>query len=142
MKRCLPLLLCLCWLLSGCGVQPSQPEVMEPPQLEAYLEQVEHLAPTIRNYGETDGYTQLNDPELLVHVLYPTGELPQLEQAVEQWIDETVAYYTADVRESGLPQNEVAELNVDYNSFQQGDLEKCVNQTIMEHIRKMSTSGI
>ena len=122
MKRCLPLLLCLCWLLSGCGVQPSQPEVMEPPQLEAYLEQVEHLAPVNRDYGETDGYTQLNDPELLVHVLYPTGELPQLEQAIEQWIDETVAYYTADVRESGLSQNEVAELNVDYNSFQQGDL--------------------
>ena len=27
-------------------------------------------------------------------------------------------------------------------SFQQGDLEKCMNQTRMEHIRKMSTSGI
>jgi len=57
--------------------------------------------------------------DLVVHILYPTGDIPALNHAIQEWVTDTVAYYQAEAEGSG-GNEDAAELTVEYNSYLTG----------------------
>ncbi len=102
---------------SGCSqpMNPTEPEDEAVPEvLEQALEQVDELEMPVREYGESYGFNQL-DGILLSHILYPVGEMEPLNEAIESWIDEQVAYYEEDAKDY-VQDDLKAELTVEYES--------------------------
>lgn len=82
--------------------------------LEEALEKVDELETPVREYGEAYGFNQL-DGDLMVHILYPVGEIEAVNTAIEDWIDAQVEYYETDARDY-VRDNLKAELTVEYES--------------------------
>lgn len=82
--------------------------------LEEALVNVDELETPVREYGEAYGFNQL-DGDLMVHILYPVGEIAAMNAAIEDWIDEQAAYYEADAKDY-VRDDLKAELTVEYES--------------------------
>ena len=82
--------------------------------LEEALDNVDELETPVREYGEAYGFNQL-DGDLMVHILYPVGEIEAMNTAIEGWIDEQATYYEADAKDY-VRDDLKAELTVEYES--------------------------
>lgn len=115
MKKIFPaILLIISLMLTGCGL--GQGRQNEPdPILNEYLTHLDFLATPVREYGEGTAVVQM-EKHLMVRIMYPEGEIQTLNEEMESWIQETIAYYEED---SGtVPEGqENAELTADYNSY-------------------------
>ena len=130
-KHIVYFLLTICLLLSGCGKQQLEPpaeepavvedaaevqqEAVEAASLEEYLNHLPLLEAPVHEYGEGAGYIQLED-ELMVRILYPEGEITALNEAIEEWVDETVVYYQEE-SVGANEQGDSAELTAEYDSY-------------------------
>ena len=132
-KRILYFLVLLCLLFSGCGkeekcneeVVTTEEAIPEEQQtslesvgeltLEDYLNEKQLLESPIREYGEEEGFIQMED-DMVVHILYPKGELENLDKVIEDWVMETVAYYQEESEGSSEP-GYSAELAAEYDSY-------------------------
>ncbi len=85
------------------------------PLLAGYLSGLDVLEVPVREYGENTGHILLEE-DLVVHILYPTGEIPALNHEIQKWVTDTVAYYQAEV-EGSSGDGDAAELTVEYNSY-------------------------
>lgn len=142
-KNILYLLVILCLIFSGCGKENAENlieesatteetfdtveettqeaekettlEVVEDLMLEDYLNEYHLLESPVREYGEEAGFIQMED-DMVVHILYPEGEIVALNKAIEDWVTETVAYY----QEESIGSSEYgdsAELTAEYDSY-------------------------
>ena len=124
------ILLILCLLLSACGKKEEKTEeasktVENVPStdqqssqevtIESYLEEVSLLETPIREYGEEAGYVQL-EGDLVVRILYPEGEITDLNKEIVDWVNETVAYYQEESI-GAMEEGETAELTAEYESY-------------------------
>lgn len=132
-KRILYFLVLLCLLFSGCGKEEKRNEevvtteeaIPEEQQtslesvgeltLEDYLNEKQLLESPIREYGEEEGFIQMED-DMVVHILYPKGELENLDKVIEDWVMETVAYYQEE-SEGSSELGYSAELAAEYDSY-------------------------
>ena len=130
-KRIFALLLIVCLFMTGCS-QPQKPSLEGSEQdsssmidankeevLEKYLSNLDILESPIREYGEDTGVVQL-DEELMVRILYPEGELADLDKKITDWVDNTVAYYQVEAKGSS-ESGDSAELTAEYDSFVVGN---------------------
>lgn len=109
-KSILYFLIILCLIFSGCGKDKE-----ENLTLEDYLNEYPLLEAPVREYGEEAGFIQMED-DMVVHILYPEGELENLNKAVEDWVIKTVAYYQEESIDSSKSGNS-AELTAEYDSY-------------------------
>ena len=96
----------------------SQAPVVIPsvtPLLEDYLSELNILETPAREYGESTSFIQMGE-DLVVHVLYPEGDLPELDQAVEAWVSDIVTYYETEASNSSV-NGDADERLVDYCSY-------------------------
>lgn len=129
MKKYLSILILLCLCLTGCTKQPndslqntetSQSEFSSDSLLEEYLSNLPILETPIREYGESTAFVQLED-DFGVRIGYPETELPTLNEAIQNWVEDTVTYYENEV--ANTEQNDyLAELTADYDSYLIGDI--------------------
>ncbi|MBQ6845027.1 MAG: polysaccharide deacetylase family protein [Agathobacter sp.] len=131
-KRIFVFLIMLCVLFTGCS-QPQSPlneesendtsnmtdENTQDDVLEEYLSNLDILESPVREYGDDAGFVQL-DEELMVRVLYPEGELSDLNNSIVNWVENTVAYYQVEAKGS-KDSGDSAELTAEYESFVLGD---------------------
>ena len=82
--------------------------------LEEALEKVDELESPVREYGESYGFSQM-DGDLMVHILYPVGDIEAMTENIEAWIDEQTAYYEEDAQDY-VRDDMKAELTVEYES--------------------------
>ena len=139
-KKLLCLLMLVCFLCTGCS-QPQKPqepsstaedsvplepsyatdpasEATEPPVsplLEDYLTESTLLEAPVREYGESISHMQMEE-DFVARILYPSGDLESLDTAVENWVQQTAAYYQAESVGSNAD-GDSAELTVDYSSY-------------------------
>lgn len=140
-KKLLCLLMLFCFLCTGCN-QPQQPQDppstsedpdslepshatdqgaekgAEPPVgslLEDYLTGSNLPDSPVREYGESASHIQMEE-DFVARILYPTGDLDLLDAAVENWVQQTAAYYQAESVGSSAD-GDNAELTVDYSSY-------------------------
>ena len=139
-KKLLCLLMLVCFLCTGCS-QPQKPqepsstaedsvpleasyatdpasEATEPPVsplLEDYLTESTLLEAPVREYGESISHMQMEE-DFVARILYPSGDLESLDTAVENWVQQTAAYYQAESVGSSTD-GDSAELTVDYSSY-------------------------
>lgn len=140
-KKLLCLLILFCFLCTGCS-QPHQPpdppsasedpvpleptHATEPgseedtespvsPLLEDYLTESNLLDAPVREYGESASHMQMEE-DFVARILYPTGDIEALDTAVENWVQQTVAFYQNESVASGAD-GDSAELTVDYSSY-------------------------
>ena len=131
MKKLVIFILCLCMFITGCS-QPKNPSVegteqdtssaiteKEDDVLEEYLSNLDILESPVREYGDDTGIVQL-DEELMVRILYPEGELTDLDKEVAEWVESTVAYYQVEAKGSS-ESGDSAELTAEYESFVVGN---------------------
>lgn len=142
-KNILYLLVILCLIFSGCGKENAENlleestaieetsyivkettqeaeketslEVVEDLTLEDYLNEYPLLESPVREYGEEAGFIQMED-DMVVHILYPEGEIEVLNNTIEGWVTETVVYY----QEESIGSNEYGdsvELKAEYDSY-------------------------
>ncbi len=76
-------------------------------------------AEPVQEYGENAGYIRMEE-DLVVRIAYPEGSLTVLNQAIEDWIAETVTEYQKEAAGSSK-YGSSAELTADYNSYLQED---------------------
>lgn len=86
------------------------------PLLEGYLTEDNLLETPVHEYGESTSYLLMAD-DLVVRILYPTGEISQLNESIENWITDTVAYYHSTEPAQDQKKEEAAELTVEYSSY-------------------------
>ena len=117
MKKYLSILIIFMICLFGCSASPEPSTDTEPigDLLEEYIKNPDILTTPVREYGENTGYV-LMEEELSVRIAYPEGTLTVLNQAIENWIAETVDYYQKEAAGSGA-NGEPAELTADYSSY-------------------------
>ena len=139
-KKLLCLLMLVCFLCTGCN-QPQKPqepsstaedsvplepsyatdpasEATEPPVsplLEDYLTESALLEAPVRKYGESISHMQMEE-DFVARILYPSGDLESLDTAVENWVQQTAAYYQTESVGSSAD-GDSAELTVDYSSY-------------------------
>ena len=127
-KRIFVFLIMLCVLFTGCS-QPQSPlneesendtsnmtdENTQDNVLKEYLSNLDILESPVREYGDDTGYVQL-DEELMVRILYPEGELSDLNNSIVNWVENTVAYYQVEAKGSS-DSGDSAELTAEYDSF-------------------------
>jgi len=104
-------MLLICLFLNGCNNSgestptPTSPSSSEsedvsqdntptaaPPFTEDLLSQSEVLETPVREYGESTAYIQMEE-DLVVRILYPESEIPALDEAINNWVEETVSEY-------------------------------------------------
>ena len=86
--------------------------------LKEYVEKVKEIEVPKHEYGEETSHNQVNEG-LVVHILYPTTKIPELDSAMETWNKETVALYEKELEEVDGKQE--AELTVEYESHVYND---------------------
>ncbi len=104
--------------LSVCGcriqnqsVQKPQPESV----LDEYLENIDEYEIAVRDFGKPASYIHM-DEKLVVGILYPETDYPFINEAINQWINETADNYIAEA--SGYTdESELSELTVSYDSY-------------------------
>ena len=112
MKKILCVLLAISILfLTGCA--KGEPEVKDT-LLGDYLNRVESFDTVIHQYGEEESRVLFGE-KMVATVLYPETGLAELDIAVKQYIDETIATSQLDSADKELL--EPAELLISYNSF-------------------------
>ena len=90
-------------------------DVADSASLEEYLKGLKTLETPNKEYGENAAYIDM-DENLVVRVLYPFGELEALDQAVEDWVFQTVSEYREEAVGSSQA-GDSSELTVDYDSY-------------------------
>ena len=95
--------------------QDRVPDSVVDPLLEHYLSELDILETPFREYGESVSHIQM-DEDFVARILYPKGDLEQLDQAVESWVLDTAAYYESESVGSSAG-GDPAELTVDYSSY-------------------------
>ena len=112
MKKILCILLVISILfLTGCTKGESE---VKDTLLSDYLNRVESFDSVIHQYGEEESRVLLGE-KMVATVLYPETGLEELDVAVKQYIDETIATSQVDSADKELL--EPAELLISYNSF-------------------------
>lgn len=129
MQKIISLFLILVLCLSSCSKPPmdsirntetEQDVSSSDALLEEYLSNPDILRTPVREYGESTAFIQLEE-DLGVRIAYPETKLAALNEAIENWITDTVSYFesesttTTDTKES-------AELTVDYDSYLTGNI--------------------
>ncbi|MBR5579116.1 MAG: hypothetical protein IKW28_09005, partial [Lachnospiraceae bacterium] len=144
MKKLLILLTMLCFMLTGCSgkqseeivppeeisieateeemtqeeaASPKEEEVQLTPEelLEEYLDNPVLLDTPVREYGEETGYIQLEE-DLVARILYPEGEITELNNEITKWVEEIVAEYKIE-SEGSSAEGDAAELTAEYDSY-------------------------
>lgn len=146
-KHLLYFLILLCLLFTGCGKEKEENPIAKSPKLEEtipeknesssdvkeevtledYLNGTKLLESPVREYGEEEGFIQMED-DMVVHILYPEGEIENLNKAVKDWVSNTVAYY----QEESIGSSEFgnsAELLAEYDSYVVNDEFVCIKIT-------------
>lgn len=95
--------------------QDSLPASVVDPLLEHYLSELDILETPFREYGESVSHIQMTE-DFVARILYPKGDLEQLDQVVESWVLDTAAYYESESVGSSAD-GDPAELTVDYSSY-------------------------
>lgn len=117
-QKIFTILLLLCILLAGCS-RPEDPVVpgteTSDSLLEEYLSDLNNLATPVRQYGENTGYIQMEE-ELVVRIQYPESDLTALNNTLETWVRDTVAYYQSEADGNNID-GASAELTADYDSY-------------------------
>ena len=112
MKKILCILLVISILfLTGCTKGESE---VKDTLLSDYLNRVESFDSVIHQYGEEESRVLLGE-KMVATVLYPETGLEELDVAVKQYIDETIATSQVDSADKELL--EPSELLISYNSF-------------------------
>ena len=93
--------------------QDNEPTVI--PLLEDYLKSPDILDSPVRDYGESVSYMKMED-DFVARILYSEGGVESLDIAVEDWVQQTAAYYQTESIGSSVD-GESAELTVDYSSY-------------------------
>lgn len=79
----------------------------------------EDLTTPIREFGDSTAYIQM-DGNLMVRILYPESNIEPLNEAINTWVNETVAYYQTECQ--GWQETEdCGELTAEYESYEVGD---------------------
>ena len=112
MKKILCILLVLSILLMT-GCTKGEPEVKDT-LLSDYLDRVESFDSVIHQYGEEESRVLFGE-KMVATVLYPETGLEELDAAVKEYIDQTIADSQVDSADKELL--EPTELLVSYNSF-------------------------
>lgn len=95
---------------------PEEEEMMHASDtLEAYLEELNLLESSVREYGEGNSF-QVMDEDFVARIFYPEGEIRSLSDAVDQWVMDTIDHYQKEAVGSA-EDGDTAELTVDYNSY-------------------------
>ncbi len=102
-------------VFGGCSNKDMAYEDHLPTVLDQYLENVESFETPTREYGTSERYVQI-DEKLMIGILYPNCEIPELDLAIEEWITQTVSEYQTEA-DSVEDTEGAAELTVDYESF-------------------------
>ena len=84
------------------------------PLLQTYISALPGMAAPVREYGESVSYIHMEE-DFVVRILYPAGELAELDRAAESWARETMEQYAAEVTDAWG--EDPAELTVDYSSY-------------------------
>ncbi len=133
-RKFLCLLTALIVLCSGCsqqqapppddGAKQEQETVENPPAddtnieellLSIYLSELDTLETPVREHSEAASF-MLMEEDMVARILYPVTGLEQLDQAVEDWVLDTVSGYQAEVANSNVGE-EAAELTAEYCSY-------------------------
>ena len=120
-KRLFIILLALALIFVGCSksqnvsTEKDNLIISDENELEKYLVNLQILDSPIREYGDEAGYVQLNE-DLMVRILYPEGELKELDREIIEWIENTVATYQVEANGSS-ESGDSAELTAEYESF-------------------------
>ncbi len=104
-----------CMLLAGCGTDGSTDTSDNDELLQPYLEELKNEVIPVREYGEETSYIQM-EGEMMAHILYPQSDVAELDTAIQNWVDETVAIYQQE-SEGCSEDGDNAELLVDYSSY-------------------------
>lgn len=124
MQKIISLFLILALCLSGCSKPPidsilntetEQDVSSSDALLEEYLSNPDVLRTPVREYGESTAFIQLEE-DLGVRIAYPETELAVLNEAIENWITDTVSYFESESA-TATDTEESAELTVDYDSY-------------------------
>lgn len=81
--------------------------------LKEYVKKVKEIEVPKHEYGEETSYNQIKEG-LVVHILYPTTNISELDVAMETWNKETVELYEKELEEADGKQE--AELTVEYET--------------------------
>lgn len=114
MKKILCIFLALVLLLiCGCSSDSDkvQPTVA---LLDEYLENVDSFEGRVREFGVAASYIDAFE-DLVISVIYPETQIETLDNAINQWVDETLEKYKAEA--SKTKGTEIAELSVTYDSY-------------------------
>lgn len=129
MQKIFSFFLILVLFLSGCNKPPinsirntetEQDVSSSDALLEEYLSNPDILRTPVREYGESTAFIQL-EKDLGVRIAYPETELAALNEAIENWITDTVSYFESESA-TATDTEESAELTVDYDSYLTGNI--------------------
>ncbi len=114
MKKAICLILAFSLMLC-CGCSKKDDAQKAVAMLDKYLENVDNFENCVQEVGTAASYVDAYE-NYVISIIYPETEITPLNDAIEGWIDETVATYKkdADAEESGP---EIAELSVSYDSY-------------------------
>lgn len=92
----------------------SEDEAYVVPLLTDYLTDLDDLEVPVREYGESTSHMQMEE-DFVSRILYPKGDVESLDTAVEEWVQQTAAYYQSESIGSHVD-GDSAELTVEYSS--------------------------
>ena len=98
----------------------APPDVPDPPEsgsslLPGYISGLDALPVPIRDHSEAASVL-LMEHDMVARILYPVTGLEELDRVVEDWVQDTVSAYQAEVSESKIA-SDPAELTADYSSY-------------------------
>lgn len=121
MKRLMCVMISLTLLFAaGCA---NNSDLKEPSDeaselLQEYLKNIDEFEMPSREVGEPNSYIAM-DESFAVGIFYPKTEIKELNDAIEDWIDETVDYCKDEIVEDA--EDSTSELTVSYESFKVND---------------------
>jgi len=131
-KKIVCIFLLLALILTGCGqpqdsvppgenpVTPSDLQTNETSAekelLQEYLEKVELLQSPAREWGEECSLIEMEE-DFVAHIRYPISKQEPLAATIENWVQQTLAYYKLEAENSTKTEGYTPELLIDYESF-------------------------
>ena len=114
MKKILCIFLALVLLLM-CGCSSDSDKVQPTVALlDEYLENVDSFEGRVREFGVAASYIDAFE-DLVISIIYPETQIESLDNAINEWVDETLEKYKAEA--SKTKGTEIAELSVTYDSY-------------------------
>lgn len=98
---------------------PAPISTPNPGTADSFYESPDILVTPVREYGDSTAYIQMEE-DLVVRILYPESEMPDLNKAITDWVHHTISLYQEESKNCHI-NGDCGELTAEYESYSLND---------------------